>query len=35
MKRRNIALLLLLGCIFVPPMQAQIRHVEMSVEGMT
>jgi hypothetical protein len=35
MNRRNLALLLLLGCIFVPQMQAQIKHVEMRVEGMT
>lgn len=35
MKRRNLALLLLLSCILVPQMQAQIKHVEMRVEGMT
>ena len=35
MNRRKLVLLLLLGCIFVPQMQAQIKHVEMHVEGMT
>jgi hypothetical protein len=35
MNRRNLALLLLLGCVFVPQVEAQIRHVEMRVEGMT
>lgn len=35
MKRKSLAMLLLLGCVFVPAMQAQIRHVEMRVEGMT
>jgi hypothetical protein len=35
MNRRNLARLLLFGCIFVPQMQAQIKHVEMRVEGMT
>jgi len=35
MKRRHLALLLLVGCVFVPPVKAQIRHVEMRVEGMT
>ena len=35
MKRKNLALLLLLGSIFVPQVKAQIKHVEMRVEGMT
>ena len=35
MKIRNLALLLLLDCVFVPPVEAQIKHVEMRVEGMT
>jgi len=35
MGRRHIALLLLLGFVFVPPLQAQIKHIEMRVEGMT
>jgi hypothetical protein len=35
MKRRGAALLLLLGSVFVPSLQAQIKHIEMRVEGMT
>jgi hypothetical protein len=35
MKRKYLGALLLLGCVFVPPLQAQIRHIEMRVEGMT
>jgi hypothetical protein len=35
MKREHLALLLLAGCVFVPQLEAQIRHVEMRVEGMT
>src|SRR5438128_11123312 len=35
MKRKSLALLLLLGCVFVPALEAQIRHVEMRVEVMT
>jgi hypothetical protein len=35
MKRNRIALLLLLGCILAPVSQAQIKHIEMRVEGMT
>ena len=35
MKRKHLALLLLLGCVFVPGLQAQIKHIEMRVEGMT
>jgi hypothetical protein len=36
MNRKRIALLVLLGSIVVVPVaQAQIKHVEMRVEGMT
>ena len=35
MNRRNLALLALLGSMVVPAAQAQIRHIEMRVEGMT
>jgi hypothetical protein len=35
MKKRKVGLLLLLGCLFVPQLQAQIKHIEMRVEGMT
>jgi hypothetical protein len=35
MKRKNLAVLLLLGCVFVPKLEAQIKHIEMRVEGMT
>jgi len=35
MNTRKIALLLLLGSVFVPVSQAQIKHIEMRVEGMT
>jgi hypothetical protein len=40
MKRRKmnfskLSLLLLLGCVLVPSSQAQIKHIEMRVEGMT
>lgn len=36
MKRKAFAILLLAGCIFVvPSLEAQIKHVEMRVEGMT
>lgn len=31
----KIGLLLLLGLIFVPVSKAQIKHIEMRVEGMT
>ena len=34
MKSKNLALLLL-GCVFVTPLQAQIKHIEMRVEGKT
>lgn len=36
MKPKRLALLLLAGCIFVvPTLEAQIKHIEMRVEGMT
>ena len=36
MNRKHIALLLFAGCVFVvPKLEAQIRHIEMRVEGMT
>ena len=36
MNRKHLALLLLAGCVFVvPKLEAQIRNVEMRVEGMT
>jgi hypothetical protein len=36
MKRKHIALLLVAGCIFVAPkLEAQVRHIQMRVEGMT
>jgi hypothetical protein len=35
MKGKQLALLLLVGCVFVPQLQAQIKHIEMRVEGMT
>jgi hypothetical protein len=35
METKQLALLLLAGWLFVPPLQAQIKHVEMRVEGMT
>jgi len=36
MNRKYIALLLLAGCVFlVPKLEAQIKHIEMRVEGMT
>ena len=35
MNTRRIALLLLLGCSLAPISQAQIKHIEMRVEGMT
>jgi hypothetical protein len=34
MNRKGLALLLA-GSIFVPQLQAQIKHIEMRVEGMT
>ena len=35
MKTKRIVLLLLLGCAIAPISQAQIKHIEMRVEGMT
>jgi hypothetical protein len=35
MNRTHVGMLLLAGCLFVPPLQAQIKHIEMRVEGMT
>jgi hypothetical protein len=35
MNSKRIALLLLFGCTLAPFSQAQIKHIEMRVEGMT
>jgi hypothetical protein len=35
MNAKKLALLALLGSMFMPMAQAQIRHIEMRVEGMT
>jgi len=35
MNTRKLALLFLLGSVLAPPSQAQIKHIEMRVEGMT
>ncbi len=35
MNAKYLALLLLFGSLAVPPTQAEIKHVEMRVEGMT
>jgi hypothetical protein len=35
MNRKNLALLALLALMVVPAAQAQIKHIEMRVEGMT
>ncbi len=35
MNSNKVALLLLLGCTLTPISQAQIKHIEMRVEGMT
>ena len=35
MNVRKFALLFLLGSVFVPVSPAQIKHIEMRVEGMT
>lgn len=35
MNRKHLALLLLAGCVYVSPLPAQIKHIEMRVEGMT
>ena len=35
MRTPSLALLLLLGSLFVPALAAQVKHIEMRVEGMT
>ena len=35
MYTRKLALLFLLGSVFVPVSRAQIKHIKMRVEGMT
>jgi hypothetical protein len=35
MNRKRLVLLLLAGSLLVPQLQAQIKHIEMRVEGMT
>jgi len=35
MNAKKLALFLLLGCALGPVSQAQIKHIEMRVEGMT
>ena len=35
MNIKGLALLLFLGCTFAPVSQAQIKHIQMRVEGMT
>lgn len=35
MNPKPYLLVLLLGCVIVPVSQAQIKHIEMRVEGMT
>jgi hypothetical protein len=35
MKTKNLALLALLGLMLAPATQAQIKHIEMRVQGMT
>lgn len=35
MAHKRIVLLLLAGLLFVPQLEAQIKHIEMRVEGMT
>ena len=35
MNSKRIAFLLLLGCTLAPVSRAQIKHIEMRVEGMT
>ena len=35
MNPKRIALLVLLGCLLAPVMEAQVKHIEMRVEGMT
>jgi hypothetical protein len=35
MNAKYLALLLLVGSLAVPPTQAEVKHIEMRVEGMT
>jgi hypothetical protein len=35
MNAKSLTLFLLLGCVLGPVSQAQIKHIEMRVEGMT
>ena len=35
MNRGRCLVMLLLGCVIAPVSQAQIKHIEMRVEGMT
>jgi hypothetical protein len=35
MNTKRVALLLVLGCVIAPVSQAQIKYIEMRVEGMT
>jgi hypothetical protein len=35
MNTRKLVLLFLFGCLLVPVSQAQVKHIEMRVEGMT
>jgi len=35
MNRKRLVLLLFTGSLFVPRLQAQVKHIEMRVEGMT
>jgi hypothetical protein len=35
MTHKRILLLLLAGTLFMPQLEAQIKHIEMRVEGMT
>ena len=35
MNPKKIALLVLLGCLLAPVTEAQVKHIEMRVEGMT
>lgn len=35
MNPKKIALLVLLGCLLAPVAEAQVKHIEMRVEGMT
>jgi hypothetical protein len=35
MNRKNLALVAFVGLLLVPAAQAQVKHIEMRVEGMT